>query len=159
MDVRMPTLDGCEATRRIRALPGGDAVKIVAITASAFMDQRGEILQAGCDGIVHKPYRRREVFETMGNLLGLRYVHEEAHPAPAAPRPSRAEARAAVAGLSPVLRGELVRAAQLGDRELFQAGLRAVAGAEPGLAELLRRLSDDYRFDVVLDLLDSKGAT
>ena len=82
MDMRMPVLDGFEATRRIRGLPGGDAVKIVAITASAFKDQRGRILEAGCDEIVHKPYRRRDIFQTMGRLLGLRYVHEGGAPGP-----------------------------------------------------------------------------
>ena len=47
MDMRMPVMDGYEATRRIRGLPGGDTVKIVAITASAFKEQRSDILAAG----------------------------------------------------------------------------------------------------------------
>ena len=46
MDMRMPVVDGYEASRRIRGLPGGEAVKIVAITASAFKEQRPDILAA-----------------------------------------------------------------------------------------------------------------
>ena len=156
--MRMPVMDGHEATRRIRGLPGGDAVKIVAITASAFKDQRGRILEAGCDEIVHKPYRRRDVFETMGRLLGLRYVHEQAHPAPEPQRePPESEVVAALAGLAPALRGELIEAAQRGDRECFVAKLAEVAGANPGLAAFLGRLADDYRFDVILAHLETKG--
>ena len=57
MDRRMPVMDGLEATRRIRELPGGKEVKIVAVTASAFMEQRDEILKAGMDDFLRKPYR------------------------------------------------------------------------------------------------------
>jgi CheY-like chemotaxis protein len=55
MDMRMPVLDGYQATRRIRGLPGGDAVKIIALTASAFQEERDAILAAGCDEMVRKP--------------------------------------------------------------------------------------------------------
>jgi CheY-like chemotaxis protein len=62
MDRRMPVMDGLEATRRIRALPGGEAVKIVALTASVFAEQRGEMLAAGMDDILHKPFQPRQRF-------------------------------------------------------------------------------------------------
>ena len=57
MDRRMPVMDGIEATRRIRQLPGGKDVKIVAVTASAFKEQRRKLLDAGMDDFVRKPYR------------------------------------------------------------------------------------------------------
>ena len=44
MDMRMPVLDGYAATHEIRTLPGGEAVKIVAVTASALEEQQDEIL-------------------------------------------------------------------------------------------------------------------
>jgi signal transduction histidine kinase/ligand-binding sensor domain-containing protein/CheY-like chemotaxis protein len=158
MDMRMPVLDGYEATRRIRALPGGEAAKIVAITASAFKDERGRILEAGCDEIVHKPYRRRDIFQTMGRLLGLRYIHERVHPAPEAPENlPESEVVAALAGLTPDLRCELIEAAQRGDRECFVAGLGGLGSANARVAAFLGRLADDYRFDVVLAHLEAKG--
>ena len=49
MDMRMPGLDGYQATRRIRALPGGTAIPVAALTASAFQEDRDSILAAGCD--------------------------------------------------------------------------------------------------------------
>jgi two-component system sensor histidine kinase/response regulator len=135
-------------------------VKIVAITASVFKEQHGQILDAGCDHIVHKPYRRQDIFETMGRLLGLRYIYQAAITAPTAPPPlSEPEVRAALAGLDPVLCGELIEAAQLGDQERFEAGLGKLARADEGLATFLRRLSDDYRFDVILGYLERKVET
>ncbi len=78
MDRRMPKMDGLEATRRIRALPNGRDVVIVALTASAFLEQERELTDAGCDDCLRKPYRPDEIFETMGRLLGVtyRYVDE-----------------------------------------------------------------------------------
>lgn len=61
MDVRMPTLDGLEATRRIRALErqkGIAPVRIVAVTANAFEDDRGACLAAGMNAILTKPLAR-----------------------------------------------------------------------------------------------------
>ena len=45
----MPVMDVYKPTAKFRSLPGDDKVKIVAITASAFKDQRQDILGAGCD--------------------------------------------------------------------------------------------------------------
>jgi CheY-like chemotaxis protein/HPt (histidine-containing phosphotransfer) domain-containing protein len=57
MDVRMPEMDGLEATRRIRALNGARAlVPIVALTARAFAEQVAECRDAGMDGHVVKPF-------------------------------------------------------------------------------------------------------
>jgi len=57
MDVRMPEMDGLEATRRIRMLPGARAdVPILALTAQAFTDQVNECLEAGMDGHLPKPF-------------------------------------------------------------------------------------------------------
>jgi len=64
MDVRMPGVDGLEATRRIRAIPGGRGrVPIVAMTAQAFSGQVDECRAAGMDGHLAKPF-------TMGSMAG-----------------------------------------------------------------------------------------
>lgn len=49
MDIRMPVMDGIEATRRIRRMEGGRAVKIVAVTASTSDSDRHTVLAAGLD--------------------------------------------------------------------------------------------------------------
>lgn len=55
MDVRLPDMDGLEATRRIRKLPSMKTVPIIAITSYAMAGDREKILEAGCNGHFEKP--------------------------------------------------------------------------------------------------------
>jgi two-component system, cell cycle response regulator DivK len=56
MDLRMPGMDGWEATRLLRANPATSDVMIVAVTAAALADEVCSALDAGCDAVVAKPY-------------------------------------------------------------------------------------------------------
>ena len=49
-------------------------MKIVAVTASAFASQRGDVIAAGCDDFLRKPYRSNEIFEWMARRIGVEYV-------------------------------------------------------------------------------------
>ncbi len=77
MDIRMPVMDGLEATRRIKATKAGKSTVIAALTAHALEEEKEVILAAGCDDFVCKPFREREIFEVMGKHLDLRYVYED----------------------------------------------------------------------------------
>ncbi|MEW6703604.1 MAG: response regulator [Pseudomonadota bacterium] len=55
MDVHMPRMDGLEATRRIRAIPGFATVPVIALTASGFSEDRDRCRQAGMDDFLSKP--------------------------------------------------------------------------------------------------------
>ncbi len=77
MDQRMPVMDGVEATRRIRELPGGKQVKVVAVTASALKDQEKTLRTSGMDDYVSKPYRFDEIYNSLEKQLGLTLVYAE----------------------------------------------------------------------------------
>ena len=69
MDVRMPVLDGLQATRAIRRLPAGETVPIVALTANAFADDRQQCLDAGMDEVLTKPVEPDLLYATILRLL------------------------------------------------------------------------------------------
>ncbi len=77
MDMQMPVMDGYEATRKIKAHPLGKQTVIVALTASAFEEERQTILGAGCDDFMRKPFDAKILFAKMEELLGVRYIYEE----------------------------------------------------------------------------------
>ncbi|MDC0835663.1 response regulator [Geitlerinema sp. CS-897] len=80
MDVRMPVMDGYEATRQIKAQQKKTGAKsptaIVALTASAFEEERASVLAVGCDDFLRKPFREEEIFEKIARHLGVRYLYE-----------------------------------------------------------------------------------
>ena len=76
MDMRMPRVDGYEATRRIRATPGGSDVAIIGVSASAFAEMRQGVFDAGVDEFITKPFRVGELFAKIGELLGAEYIEE-----------------------------------------------------------------------------------
>jgi two-component system cell cycle response regulator DivK len=56
MDIQMPVLDGYEATRQIKALPGLAATPIIAVSSFAMKGDEEKARASGCDGYVTKPY-------------------------------------------------------------------------------------------------------
>jgi CheY-like chemotaxis protein/anti-sigma regulatory factor (Ser/Thr protein kinase) len=77
MDRRLPGMDGLKAARCIRLMEGGSRVRIVGLSASVFVSEREEMLAAGWDDFVRKPYLPREVLDCMAQHLGVRYDYAE----------------------------------------------------------------------------------
>ena len=147
MDMRMPVMDGYEATRRIRALAGGQRVKITALTASAFREDRAGILAAGCDEVVAKPLVENQLFDVMARLLGVqfRYANGDAEAA-------ATETALDLSGLPMDLRRDLVEAAARLDMEASEGAIERVRSVDAKLAEQLTSLARAYRFDRIIAL-------
>ena len=84
MDIRMPVMDGYEATKQIKSIadtqqPSIEPV-IIAVTASVFEDERDNVLAAGCHDFVRKPFHEQEIFEKISEHLGVAFIYEGLEP-------------------------------------------------------------------------------
>ena len=154
MDRRMPVMDGVQATAAIRRLPGGDEVKIVAVTASAFSEQRQEMLDAGMDDFVRKPYRFHEIYGCLATQLGVEYVY----------RPAEEEAAAAaeltpakLAELPAAMRKELGDALESLDGDRITAAIGQVSEADGELAATLSCLAGNFDYTAILKALAAEA--
>lgn len=88
MDIRMPMMDGYEATREIRWResllkqkdPSFSPVPIIALTASVFDSQRELLLEVGCTDFIPKPLDANKLLEKIGLYLGIDYIYQEIQP-------------------------------------------------------------------------------
>ncbi len=71
MDIKMPRMDGYEATRRIRELDGYQSVPIVALTSYAMAGDEKKALEAGCNGYISKPINPETIMDEIRNYLGV----------------------------------------------------------------------------------------
>jgi CheY-like chemotaxis protein len=157
MDMRMPVMDGYQATAKIRSLPGGDTVKIVALTASAFGEQRSNILKAGCDEVMHKPYQPHEIFETMKAQLGVRYIYEEEidKSLSSAKKVIDIELAKEMANSLPKqLVDELKQSSTALDMEETYKVIDRIVEIQPDLAGLLRMYVEELDFSAIRNILN-----
>jgi len=146
MDMRMPVMDGYEATRRIRATESTARTPIIAVTASAFDDLRDQVMAVGVDRYLRKPFRSEELLEALEECLGLRYVYEGVIPAHLPTLPE--------GGLVGVSR-DLVQAMQQAIVEGDMGHLAGLLGQvpDPELVGPLQALADRYEYERLLDFL------
>ncbi|MGB3495679.1 MAG: GAF domain-containing protein [Elainellaceae cyanobacterium] len=79
MDMRMPKVDDYAATRRIRAeeaLSNLPPTVIIALTATAFEENRKEMLEAGCDDVLSKPFQVQKMMHLLQHYLNLEFIYE-----------------------------------------------------------------------------------
>lgn len=168
MDIRMPVMDGYEATQRIRAKErqqeahsSGDLntsspspTVIIALTASAFEEERERFLTAGCNDFVLKPFRAEMVFEKMAQHLGVCYVYEERSPSsssqPVASHLPLTPEKLAVMPVDWI--AQLHQAARSLDAERMNRLIEQIPESDHPLAIALTDLIDDFRFDRIMEL-------
>lgn len=152
MDMRMPVVNGYEATRRIRKNAWGVDVKIIALTASAFEDDRAEILAAGCDAFVGKPIQMHELFGVVEDMLGVSYRYADVVPtedlSPSYESPNLQE-------LSATLLSELEQATLALDVDGIHSVIDQIHNLSPPIASALRDLTDEYQFDAITAAIES----
>jgi CheY-like chemotaxis protein len=79
-DLRMAGKDGISTCRELRALPGGDKLALIAVSASVYEDDRHQAKQAGFDDFLVKPVKEKQLFEILRKLISLEWVYAAGNP-------------------------------------------------------------------------------
>jgi signal transduction histidine kinase/DNA-binding NarL/FixJ family response regulator len=152
MDIRMPIMDGLAATRRIRALDGGREVKIAALTASVFKEERDNVTAAGMDDFIHKPYRMEEIFDCLVRQLGVGFVYEEST---VTATPTMVLSAEALVTLPQELRTELVNALVSLDVARIGEIIRRASELDPALGDALAQHANQLNYTAILQALQA----
>ena len=156
MDLRMPRMNGVEAIRRIRALPGGDAVKVIGLSASAFHEHRVAMLEAGADAFVGKPFLENDLLRPISELLGTL--------GPQATEAAREEASAvslpgaALADpIPPMLREALCGAALAADLDRVLELIQQLPPGHRHLAREMRACAERFDYPRIMEIISPGG--
>lgn len=139
MDLQMPRMNGTDATRRLRALPGWTHVPIVAVTANAFAEDRSACVAAGLDDFIAKPVEPEAFYTLLLRWLGAGDAASEP-----SPRPCAGEARVLIERLLPLLEAGDTRAGALA-----RESAAILQGLGPDGANLLRCIAA-FDYDAAL---------
>jgi signal transduction histidine kinase/DNA-binding response OmpR family regulator len=153
MDMRMPVMNGYEATQQIKAHLQGQATVIIALTASTLEEEKAVVLSAGCDDFVRKPFREEVIFEKMAQHLGVRYLYEN-HNVQESTILTGLEklTAAALTIMSDEWLAELAEAAALIDEQLIGRLLSQIPPEHRSLAQAIQQEVADFNFDRLINL-------
>ena len=152
MDMRMPVIDGYEATKIIKSEPGGAETIIIALTASAFEEERVVILSAGCDDFMRKPFKENELLEKIGQYLDVEYLYEHSTIPAIEQLPFQELTPKNLTVMPEQWRSQLYdAAAKVDNQEIYQL-LSEIPDEYESLAKGLADLAEQFRCDKIIDL-------
>jgi two-component system sensor histidine kinase/response regulator len=161
MDMRMPVMDGYEATKMIRRAAADKQQSppvIIALTASAFKEDRDAVLSAGCDDFVRRPFRESEIINKLQEHLGVEFIYESfetAFPRKYSSCGLSAQAfQSAIARLPEDTVNELINAIELSDMDRMTQTVAEIGVDHGTLGNELKELVDTFQFDRLLAILD-----
>jgi signal transduction histidine kinase/DNA-binding response OmpR family regulator len=155
MDMQMPILDGYQATYEIKKSKDGARTCIIALSASAFEENRTQILASGCDDFIRKPFRPDDVIAALESHLGVRFV--ESFPAPREAPSQRSNEPLSMKGVPSAWLTAFGRANEQLDVQAMERLLSQLPSSHAVLAESLHQLVHDYAFEQISEVLAKHG--
>ncbi|MEG3894110.1 MULTISPECIES: ATP-binding protein [unclassified Microcoleus] len=156
MDMRMPVMDGYEATQYIKGTIKGQATAIVALTASVLEEERAVILSAGCDAFMRKPFRETDIFDAMHKQIGVRYIYEDPGQANLSAIKERDRGEMTVADfvkLPEPLIADLKLAILNADMDLIDSSIEQIRLKDAVTAGAIANCIENFEYDKVLKLI------
>jgi signal transduction histidine kinase/CheY-like chemotaxis protein len=155
MDLRMPVMNGLEATRHIKAMPttGGGKTVIVMLTASVFEEDRDEALLQGCDDFIPKPVREAQIFAALQKHLGIQFTYE-ATPLQSSKEVFSTSSPEQIPLFSDDWKEKMSQAVLEADVVQMQNLIQEISASFPDIGKTLSRMLYYFDYDGIRKLLD-----
>ncbi|MDS3861444.1 MASE1 domain-containing protein [Thermosynechococcaceae cyanobacterium BACA0444] len=153
MDMRMPVMDGYEATKQIKATTKGHATAVIALTASVLEEEQAIILSAGCDDFLRKPFAEHTIFDALTKHLGVTYIYEDSTP-PLSPSSDQTLTTEKLSGLASEWLSQVYTAALEADNQSILSLIEELPPHYLHLQTPLSLIARQFQFETLIDLIE-----
>lgn len=157
MDIRMPVMDGYEATKRIRQDAQIPNPVIVLVTASVFEHKRETVMSACCDDIVIKPFKEIDIAEILLKHLNIKFLYADNETETKNIDLKNTELKISPADFVALPKESLIKfreAVAAAEMDTALTVIEDIREHNQVLANALKKLVEEYRFDKLQSLLD-----
>ncbi len=155
MDIRMPVMDGYEATRQIKNANSTGQTVVIAISASAFEDKKEDALAAGCNDFISKPFKESDIFDMIQKHLQLRYILKDATGQDEAHTQNQKQKLTAekLKDLSPEWKTGMKQAIEHVNLEQINAFINQLRDHDKTLADTIQQKISRFEYDQIIEAL------
>ncbi|NEP41516.1 MAG: response regulator, partial [Okeania sp. SIO2H7] len=153
MDIRMPVMDGYEATQEIKSAPEDKTCAVVAVTASVFEEEKAAVFEAGCDDFIRKPFKDGDIFDAIERHLGVEFVYEE-EIASSVESEEEVLTPEALATVPPELLTAMKEALFDLDVDEIQNAVKPIVDFDPVIGKKLENLVNSFSYERIWNLIE-----
>ncbi|MFU8788284.1 MAG: AAA family ATPase [Methylobacter sp.] len=153
MDMRMPIMDGYEATKYIKEQIQDKAPVIIALTASVMEEDKAMVLSIGCDDFMRKPFKEAGLFDMLIKHLGVQFIYKTVA-SDGGDLIDKSLTSADLHIMPPEWLIKLFEAALEADSEAVLILLKAVPETESSIIKMLTKMVRRFQFEQILDLIE-----
>ena len=154
MDMRMPIMDGYEATKHIKSTTKGSATAVIALTASVLEEEKAVILSAGCDDFIRKPFTEHTIFDALAKHLGVKYIYAETPPPTSKDLPESVLTSPQLTCMPKEWITQLYEAALEANSNLVLQLVEEIPKTETRLIQSLTKMVRLFQFEQIVDLIE-----
>ena len=154
MDMRMPIMDGYEATKQIKSTTKGNATAVIALTASVLEEEKAIVLSAGCDDFLRKPFAEHTIFDALAKHLGVKYIFAENNSINSEAIPENCLTSDNFKCMPEAWINKLYEAALEADTHLVLQLVTEIPETEKYLVKSLSKMARQFEFEPLVDLIE-----
>ena len=161
MDLRMPVLDGIEATRYIKSQPKGKQTVVIMLSASTVDGDRLRAIATGCDDFLPKPFREIAIFDMLARHVGIRFVYADANEHAVTDEQNKENVPIQAAtntAIPPHLLAELEQATVTTDIMRILELLQEIRRYDVPFAEKLKHCTDNFEYTKIIEYLQQRSS-